>query len=94
MRARGESQTDWRRIDAMPDEAWKESVASDPDSAIPPADWTDIILGVPETVEPKKHINIRLDADVWRWFKAQGKGYQSKINAVLRAYMLVQQRKR
>jgi uncharacterized protein (DUF4415 family) len=29
---------------------------------------------------------IRLDADVLEWFKAMGQGYQTKINAVLRAY--------
>ena len=34
----------------------------------------------------KKILSIRLDEDVVEWFKAQGKGYQTKINAVLRAY--------
>ncbi len=34
----------------------------------------------------KKAISIRMDADVLEWFKAGGKGYQSRINAVLRAY--------
>lgn len=34
----------------------------------------------------KSAISIRLDDDVLEWFKAQGKGYQSRINAVLRAY--------
>jgi uncharacterized protein (DUF4415 family) len=38
--------------------------------------------------KPKKTaVSIRLDADVLEWFKAQGKGYQSKINAVLRAFV-------
>jgi uncharacterized protein (DUF4415 family) len=31
-------------------------------------------------------VSIRLDADVLEWMKSQGKGYQSRINAVLRAY--------
>ncbi|MBM4285464.1 MAG: BrnA antitoxin family protein [Deltaproteobacteria bacterium] len=31
-------------------------------------------------------MTIRLDRDVLAWFKAQGKGYQSRINSVLRAY--------
>jgi uncharacterized protein (DUF4415 family) len=35
---------------------------------------------------PKKTTTIRLDADVLEWFKSMGKGYQTKINAVLRAY--------
>lgn len=34
----------------------------------------------------KKPVALRLDADVLEWMKAQGKGYQSRINAILRAY--------
>jgi uncharacterized protein (DUF4415 family) len=34
----------------------------------------------------KAAISLRLDADVLEWFKAQGPGYQTRINAVLRAY--------
>ena len=37
---------------------------------------------------PKKtQIALRIDSDVLVWFKAQGRGYQSRINALLRAYM-------
>ena len=35
----------------------------------------------------KDRLSLRLDHDVITWFKAQGPGYQSRINAVLRAYM-------
>jgi uncharacterized protein (DUF4415 family) len=43
----------------------------------------------PEYFKPvKKSVQIRLDADVLAWFKAYGKGYQSRINAVLREVML------
>ncbi len=39
-------------------------------------------------VPPRKtQIALRIDGDVLAWFKAQGKGYQSRINALLRAYM-------
>ena len=34
----------------------------------------------------KRQLTLRLDADVLEWMKAQGKGYQSRINAILRAY--------
>ena len=34
----------------------------------------------------KQQLTIRLDADVLAWLKSQGRGYQSRINAVLRAY--------
>lgn len=43
----------------------------------------------PEYFKPiKKAVQIRLDADVLAWFKAYGKGYQSRINAALREVML------
>ena len=36
---------------------------------------------------PKRPISLRIDEDVLNWFKAQGSRYQSRMNAVLRAYM-------
>ena len=37
---------------------------------------------------PKKALlSLRIDSDVVEWFKAQGSGYQSRMNALLRAYM-------
>jgi uncharacterized protein (DUF4415 family) len=36
---------------------------------------------------PKQPISLRVDVDVLKWFKAQGPRYQSRMNAVLRAYM-------
>lgn len=36
--------------------------------------------------ERKQQITVRLDADLVEWFKAQGRGYQTRMNAVLRAY--------
>jgi uncharacterized protein (DUF4415 family) len=70
MRARGESQMNWEKLDALAEEELEEAIASDPDSAISPEDWQDARLGIPETIEPKKHMSFRIDADVWRWFKA------------------------
>lgn len=39
-------------------------------------------------VEPakKKQLTVRFDAEVVQWFKAQGKGYQTRMNAVLKSY--------
>ncbi|MCR5536773.1 MAG: BrnA antitoxin family protein [Succinivibrio sp.] len=34
----------------------------------------------------KRSVHLRLDADVLAWFKAQGKGYQTRINKILRDY--------
>ena len=35
----------------------------------------------------KRRITLRLDADVLDWFKSGGQGYQTRINAILRAFM-------
>lgn len=47
-----------------------------------------------ELVVPKPHsktaVSLRVDEDVLQWFKAQGKGHLSRMNAVLRAYMISQ----
>ena len=40
--------------------------------------------GVPP---PKRAISLRVDQDVLDWFRARGPRYQSRMNAVLRAYM-------
>lgn len=41
----------------------------------------------------KEQVTLRLDADVLTWFRSQGKGYQTKINSLLRAYMKVSRRR-
>jgi uncharacterized protein (DUF4415 family) len=93
MRARGESRTDWAKVDAMTEEELEAAIASDPDSDVPPESWDNVIIGLPDFIEPKKHVNLRIDSDVWRWFKDQGKGYQTRMNAVLRSYVLAQKSK-
>lgn len=65
--------------------------ASEPNSGIIPTDeafWKTAKVVYPQ---PKETITIRLDADVLAWLKDQGKGYQTRINAILRAYMKAQQ---
>ncbi len=39
-----------------------------------------------KVVPPKASISLRIDADVLEWFRANGAGYQSRMNAVLRAF--------
>jgi uncharacterized protein (DUF4415 family) len=46
--------------------------------------WANATVEMPQ---PKKGINIRIDADVLVWFKQFGKGYQTRMNAVLRSFM-------
>lgn len=40
-----------------------------------------------EPGEPKRQLTVRFDSDIVDWFKANGKGYQTRMNAVLRAYV-------
>jgi uncharacterized protein (DUF4415 family) len=56
-------------------------------SDIPPVlDWSKAVVG--KFFRPiKKPLTIRLDADVLDWLKGQGKGYQTRINALLRSSM-------
>jgi uncharacterized protein (DUF4415 family) len=49
--------------------------------------WKQAKLVVPE---PKDRLTIRVDHDVVEWLKRQGRGYQTRINAILRSYMLAQ----
>jgi uncharacterized protein (DUF4415 family) len=56
----------------------------------PEADVRHIVRGIVrqglKPVSSKTSISLRVDADVLEWFKAQGRGYQTRINAVLRAF--------
>ncbi len=71
--------SDLKRLDAMRDE--------DIDySEIPEFD-DEFLRTVEMKISPrKKPIALRLDEDVLDWMKSQGKGYQSRINSILRAY--------
>ena len=49
-------------------------------------DWSKAVVG--KFYRPiKKSLTIRIDADVLAWLKGQGKGYQTKINGILREAM-------
>ena len=54
---------------------------------LPPApDWSKAVVG--KFYRPiKKPLTIRLDSDILAWLKGQGKGYQTRINGLLRASM-------
>ena len=49
--------------------------------------------GLP-TAKGKAQVTLRIDSDVLEWFKSQGRGYQTQINQLLRAYMEAQQEAR
>ena len=74
------------------DEALKPVAEAPPLPPAPPAPAIEEIVrdivrqGLPSAPR-KAAISLRLDADVLDWFRTQGGGYQTRINAVLRAYM-------
>jgi len=77
--------TDWRRVDALTDERVRRGIEEDPDARPTDEDfWKKAKLVMPQV---KETMTIRLDADVLEWFRRQGKGYQTRINAILRSYM-------
>jgi uncharacterized protein (DUF4415 family) len=90
MLARGEDESDWEAVRAKTEEQLEADIASDPDWADIPHDW----YKDAELVDPrkKKLMSLRLDADVVDWFKAQGDGYQTKMNAVLKAFVEAQRK--
>lgn len=78
------SKTDWPRIKAMKD---KDITLT---AEHPGAEVKHIARGIArrglQPISPKASISLRVDADVLEWFKAKGAGYQTRMNAVLRAF--------
>ena len=69
---------DWERLAAMTDD---DIDTSD----IPPL--TEDFLKRARVRMPKERITVQIDADVLKWFQAQGDDYQQRINAALRIYV-------
>ncbi|QLH39611.1 MAG: BrnA antitoxin family protein [Defluviicoccus sp.] len=84
LRQREGSKTDWNRVDALADAGVERLVAEDEDERGLVPDWTRAELVMPTA---KRSVNLRLDADVIDFFKAQGKGHIRRMQAVLRAYV-------
>ena len=80
--------TDWARVDAMTEEEIERNAADDSDN--PPwteEDWKNARIVWPQGKAP---VTLRLDKDIIAWFKARGRGYQTRINAVLCAFVEAQ----
>jgi uncharacterized protein (DUF4415 family) len=72
-----------------------EELAAQPDDAIDTSDIAELgdeFFRNAKLVMPpgKRQVTLRIDADVLEWFRSRGKGYQSRMNAVLRAYVETQ----
>ncbi|MBA3340201.1 MAG: BrnA antitoxin family protein [Gemmatimonadaceae bacterium] len=77
--------TDWARLRAMTDAEADRGARSDRENPLAEASW----LEAGGLVEPvrKRAISLRLDPDVIEWFRSTGPRYQSRMNAVLRAFV-------
>src|SRR5579872_27123 len=79
--------TDWHKLTRKTPAEIRQGIAADPD-AHPTNDnfWKTAKVVLPV---PKEIVTMRLDADLLHWFR-QNQGYQTRINAILRAYMQAQ----
>ncbi|MBP0618130.1 BrnA antitoxin family protein [Jiella mangrovi] len=82
--------TDFERIDDDAELARQET--ADADLQDIPADWfahARLETGIPAPPSPenKRPVTIRLDPEVLAYFKGQGRGWQTRINAVLKAFV-------
>jgi len=76
--------TDWKRLRTLSDRQIRRAIESDPDARPTDAEfWKKAKVVIPTA---KQTITIRLDADLLEWLRKQ-KGYQTRINAVLRTFM-------
>lgn len=83
-RRRGDSRSDWARAAAMTREEIETDIASDPDEVGAALDWERVSIELPQ---PKAELHMRIDRDVLDFFRKAGRGYQTRINAVLRSYV-------
>lgn len=81
MLARGESLTDWAKVDALTEEELIASIDFEEEGLPVPGT---AMIGIPPS---KQQITLRLDRDIIDWFKHQGPRYQTRMNAVLRSFV-------
>jgi len=94
---RGKDKTDWARVDAKTEEELAADMASDPAWEGVPGDWVSrgrLAFGppVPRGVM-KRQVTMRFDTDILDYFKGQGRGWQTRMNTVLRSFMVGDSRK-
>ena len=82
---KGKSLTDWKRVDALTDADIAEAIRNDPDTFEVSREWFKKAM-VLRPALPKDPVTVRLDRDMLKWFRHQGRGYQTRINAILRMY--------
>lgn len=93
---KSKGRTNWEQVDAISEEELEEVVKHDPDDVYLTDEELKQGKWVHHVQEPqhKAAISLRIDEDVLKFFKSQGRGYQTRMNNVLRAYMESIRRKR
>jgi uncharacterized protein (DUF4415 family) len=84
------SKTDWKYLDSLKDD---EIDFSDIPEVSAEMFARAIVRHGLKPVRPKKQLTLRIDSDVVEWYQRQGRGYQTRINSLLRAYMEEHRRK-
>ena len=79
------TKTDLAAVRAKSEAELEQDIAGDPDFRDVPPDWHLAAEAVMPT--SKRLLSLRLDAEVIDWFRQQGPGYQTRMNAVLRAFV-------
>ena len=76
-------------VKAMRDIEIERAVAADPDTFMPDSEWfKKARLVIPQA---KEMVTLRLDPEIMAWFRQAGRGYQTRINAVLKAFVEAQE---
>ncbi|MFH0994042.1 MAG: BrnA antitoxin family protein [Pseudomonadota bacterium] len=78
------SDSNWEKAAGMTKTEIEASLAADPDETDMVMDWDNTTVDLPQ---PKVVLNMRIDKDLLVYFRKTGKGYQSRINAILRSYV-------
>lgn len=83
LKTRGEDRSDIAAVKAKTSDQIEREAASDPDDDVT-LDWSQVEVSLPRN---KHGVFLRLDPEVLEYFKQDGAGYQTRINAVLRSYV-------
>ncbi|HLI52635.1 MAG TPA: BrnA antitoxin family protein [Thermomicrobiaceae bacterium] len=84
----GEDRTNWSLVDDQSEAELEANIDVGEEGEI---DLSTIEIGIPG---PKRQLTVRFDVEVIEWFKAEGPGYQTRMNAVLKRYVAAQRRHR
>ena len=90
------SKTDWEKVHRAVATGKEPDMSHSDDAEVPDAEFAAALLkrraGRPKKASPKEHINLRIDSDIVAAFRTSGKGWQTRVNNALRAYLKLRAR--